>query len=225
MMRIAQGLLAFRDPDFNTNSYLLIDPESQMAVVDPTFNTATEILKPLLQEMEDEKRMGYIPEKDESLNDIRVILLTSDEIPELDGINLICKHYKDVKIYIQEQGVQDIKNRAKDYEFIKQENIVPFSSRMEVSAFVFNILHTPGLNKTSVCIRFKEAVFTGYTLLTNTVYDLSIPGINRDEWIQSLNNLKMFAPESAMICPVTGPAERLTYVLKHNTDLLEIWQG
>lgn len=207
MVNISQGIILFKDSEFKTNSYLIIDPDSKMVIIDPSLKNAQDILKPLIGNINDD------------FNQIEAIFLTSDELYDLDGINYIAEYFPNVKIYVEKHGLENIIERAETYNNIKEKNIVEMPDRIQIGSIILNVLKTPGLNKSSVTIRYKEIAFTGYTLMSEGIYDLTISDVDKEEWLISLEKIKSVLTENYMICPIEGSIQKFDWILKNNEKL------
>jgi len=90
-----------------------------------------------------------------------------------------------------------------------------------ISDFRFEIIHSPGHTKGSVCLLIDNFLFTGDTLLKNNIGNLNFPESNRNELFNSLKILATL-DEKIIIYPGHGESSRLGKELANNRKLIEV---
>ena len=89
---------------------------------------------------------------------------------------------------------------------------------MQIGAFALNILHTPGHTDGSVCIGYKNHLFTGDTLFEGSVGRCDLYSGSDSKLKQSLKMLMQMDPDT-LIYPGHGPCTVLLDELKNNPYL------
>ena len=89
---------------------------------------------------------------------------------------------------------------------------------MTIGTFPVTIYHTPGHTSGSVCIRYRNLLFTGDTLFAGSVGRTDLYGGDEDELIASLQFIKTL-PHDLAVYPGHGPASTIARELKWNPYL------
>lgn len=210
MVFISTGILLFNDKNYGTNSYLLTDHDGNLVVIDPTLATVNEILKPLENEDDDER--------------VKAVILTSQYLLDYDGISLLINKYPNLDIYINSKDYQGLVDEFKNNN-IPIENIKELPDRIEIDGLILNVIKTPGITPGSVCVRYKKFLLTGDTLLTESMYDITIPDVDVVALKNSINNLINSLEPDYFICPKVGNVTRLKFLLKQNKALEKFIKG
>ncbi|GAA5414941.1 MBL fold metallo-hydrolase [Ureaplasma ceti] len=205
MVYVAMGFFLFNDKNYRTNSYLLTDHNGNLVIVDPTLNTVNEMLEPL---------------DNEDSETVLAILLTSQYLPEYDGISLLTQKYPNIDIYVGEQDLEGLRSELESNN-IPTTNLKVLPDRIEIGELIFNNLATPGISPGSVCIRYKKFLMTGDTLLDKDMFDLTVAGVDPVALKHSLEYIQTKIQPDYFICPKTGNINRFNLVLRHNQVLNE----
>ena len=160
-------------PSVYTNCYLLIDEDSgAAAVIDP----GDDITDSLLHFCVDN---GW---------ELRAIFLTHGHYDHVGGVNALRRKFPDVPVYLhpEDTGKNDRLSPTASLGNVKlwrEGDVVPLGT-LQVE-----VLHTPGHTPGSVCLRCRDALFTGDTLFAGSCGRIDLPGGDGDEMLSSLKRL------------------------------------
>ncbi|MDO4415074.1 MAG: MBL fold metallo-hydrolase [Erysipelotrichaceae bacterium] len=93
--------------------------------------------------------------------------------------------------------------------------ITDLKGDMTIGTFKVNVIETPGHTIGSVCIRYRNLLFTGDTLFAGTIGRTDLESGNDAEMIASLKLLREL-PHDLRILPGHGPASTIGNELKSN---------
>ena len=160
-------------PSVYTNCYLLLDEDSgAMAVIDPG-NDITDTLVRICVDS------GY---------DLRAVFLTHGHYDHVGGVNPLRLKFPDVPMYLHPEDA------GKDTQLIPTAHLGPLKLWREgdvvlVGSLQVEVLHTPGHTPGSVCLRCRDALFTGDTLFAGSCGRTDLPGGDGEKMTASLKRL------------------------------------
>lgn len=128
----------------------------------------------------------------EEIGDMKIvaILCTHNHFDHIGGL-----HCFDAPIYMHSKDIKNINAQKVLSEFAIQRSltlpktIIPFKESEKIASFEFEIIHTPGHTKGSVCFLFDTFIVTGDTLFQGTYGRTDLPGGDHEEIIKSLRLL------------------------------------
>ena len=160
-------------PSVYTNCYLLLDEDSgAMAVIDPG-NDITDTLVRICVDS------GY---------DLRAVFLTHGHYDHVGGVNPLRLKFPDVPMYLHPEDA------GKDTQLIPTAHLGPLKLWREgdvvlAGSLQVEVLHTPGHTPGSVCLRCRDALFTGDTLFAGSCGRTDLPGGDGEKMTASLKRL------------------------------------
>jgi hydroxyacylglutathione hydrolase len=96
------------------------------------------------------------------------------------------------------------------------DSFLEHGGKVDVHAWVMEVIHTPGHTAGSVCLRVANALFTGDTLFSDGVGRTDLPGGSKAKLADSLSTLAACSPEME-IFPGHGPGDTLGAALSRET--------
>lgn len=183
--------------DYQTNCYLVWDEEKNCAVIDPGYEPET-ILKKA-----EEKGLS-----------IRAILLTHGHFDHVGGVKALAQK-TGAPVYINEKDL-----RLPPYltaGSLYYTDAYEEGDCVSVGALRFLVMETPGHTAGSVCLRCRDALFTGDTLFAGSCGRTDLGG-SWGELTQSLRRLKGI-PEDLRIYSGHGEASSLSRERRYNPYL------
>lgn len=159
---------------YQTNTYLIINND-EVIVIDPV--AKAERIQALLKEGEK----------------IIAICLTHGHFDHIGAVDDLV-NLNQCPVYIHELDYALTQDPEKNYSQTKKiklkSKINYYNDSMEIGSFKFDVLHTPGHTSGSVCLRFKDILFTGDTLFKGSIGRTDLYGANPQEMKQSLRLLR-----------------------------------
>lgn len=156
--------------DYQTNCYLVSDPEGNAAVIDP----------------------GYAPEqvllqaRKEGLR-ICAVLLTHGHFDHVGGVRAIAEATRcPVWIHEAEEEMPPFLTAGELYYTDTYDE----GDTVTVGGLTFHVLHTPGHTKGSVCLRCENALFSGDTLFAGSCGRVDLFGGSPVQMQKSLRRLR-----------------------------------
>jgi len=196
---------------FGTNTYVLVDEEGKVLLIDPACFYEQE--RQALYQM-----ISRLHQPDQPLT----IVATHGHLDHLWGAKWATEtwhtpvrmHEADIPMAqaMQQQydlfGVQLKAERFEIEEFRGQNS----EFRVQISEFRFQIIHTPGHTQGSVCLYFPEErkLFSGDTLFHCGYGRTDLPGGNYGQLISSLEQLMTLPPETEVF-PGHGESTTIGY--------------
>lgn len=92
---------------------------------------------------------------------------------------------------------------------------------VQTEGFRFRIYETPGHTEGSVCIRYKNILFTGDTLFAGSIGRTDLGSGNEAEMVHSLDFLKTL-PVDLQVFPGHGPASTIGHEIATNIFMKEL---
>ena len=127
-----------------------------------------------------------------------------------------CPVYMSLKDYV----LVDPKNPLNyGYDAPVYHEILDLKGDMKIGAFQLHIIETPGHTAGSVCIQYRNLLFTGDTLFANSVGRTDLYSGDEEQMIETLKML-MRMDRSLRILPGHGPVSQLSRELISNPYLV-----
>ncbi|MGC8867974.1 MAG: MBL fold metallo-hydrolase [Elusimicrobiales bacterium] len=80
---------------------------------------------------------------------------------------------------------------------------------LKIGELSFQILHTPGHSPGSICLRYKNILFTGDTLFCSGYGRTDLPGGAEDILFRSIREKLLILPDETIIHPGHGPSSTI----------------
>jgi hydroxyacylglutathione hydrolase len=175
---------------FFENTYIVVNTESGGAIlIDPGRSTW--------------QRIKLIIGKDIKIEAIFITHAHFDHVFDLGFV----KAETNAPIYMHQLDVpllKDFVSVAKTYDadskplpdvdiFCREGDVI------KLGDIVFEVIHVPGHTAGSVCLKWKDGIFTGDTLMFKTIGDCAQDGF--DEYIDGIKNKLFTLPENLVIYP------------------------
>lgn len=159
---------------YQTNTYLVIE-NNEVIIIDPV--SKPERIQALLNENET----------------IIAICLTHGHFDHIGAVDELVEIYK-CPVYIHEDDYELTQDPEKNYSQTKKiklkSKLTYYTDHMKVGSFAFDVYHTPGHTKGSVCLKFNDALFTGDTLFKGSIGRTDLYGGNPQDMKQSLRFIR-----------------------------------
>ena len=160
-------------PSVYTNCYLLLDEGSgAVAVIDP----GDDITDSLLHFCVDN---GW---------EVRAVFLTHGHYDHVGGVNPLRRKFPDAPVYLHhaDTGKND---RLSPTAGLGNVNLWREGDVVSLGGLQVEVLHTPGHTPGSVCLRCRDALFTGDTLFAGSMGRTDFPGGSQEAIMDSLKRL------------------------------------
>ena len=160
-------------PSVHTNCHLLIDEDSgALAVIDPGDDVTGSLLRLCVDN-------GW---------EVRAVFLTHGHYDHVGGVNPLRLKFPHVPVYLHpaDTGKNDRLSPTAGLGPLtlwRDGDVVPLGS-LQVE-----VLHTPGHTPGSVCLRCRDALFTGDTLFAGSMGRTDFPGGSEEDIMASLKRL------------------------------------
>jgi glyoxylase-like metal-dependent hydrolase (beta-lactamase superfamily II) len=155
---------------------------------------------------------------------IAAILLTHGHIDHIEGIDAVVEKFG-CSVYIHKEDATYLKTAA--YNLSSRIYMHPITicadavlfedqERIEIAGMTFDVIHTPGHTRGSVCFVCEDVLFTGDTLFLESVGNEFPPFGNFEMEIRSIKD-RLFVLEEDYVCyPGHGPETSLFHEKKFN---------
>ena len=160
-------------PSVYTNCYLLIDETSgAMAVIDPGDDIADSLGHFCVDN-------GW---------DLRAVLLTHGHYEHVGGVVPLRLKFPEVPVYLHpEDAGQD--TRLMPTAGLGNPTLLREGDVVTLGSLQVEVLHTPGHTPGSVCLRCRDALFTGDTLFAGSMGRVDFAGGSGEDMMASLKRL------------------------------------
>ena len=160
-------------PSVYTNCYLLADEDSgALAVIDP----GDDISQTLLRLCADNGR------------ELRYIFLTHGHYDHVGGVAALRQAFPDVPVFLHPEDSNGTDRLLPTASLgpltLWRDGEVVFLGALQVE-----VLHTPGHTRGSVCLRCRDALFSGDTLFAGSMGRTDFPGGSDEQMAASLKRL------------------------------------
>ena len=203
-MRFEMKIEQFTFGPFGTNTYVLVDEEGKVLLIDPAcfyeqekqllYQTITRLLRP-----------------DQPLT----IIATHGHLDHLWGAKWATETWH-TPVLMHEADIPMAQAMQQQYDLfgvgLKAERFEIEEFRGQNSDFRFQIIHTPGHTQGSVCLYFpkERKLFSGDTLFRCGYGRTDLPGGNYGQLISSLEQLMTLPPETEVF-PGHGESTTIGY--------------
>ena len=189
---------------FGTNTYVLVDEEGKVLLIDPACFYEQE--KQLLYQT-----ISRLHQPDQPLT----IVATHGHLDHLWGAKWATETWH-TPVLMHEADIPMAQAMQQQYDLfgvgLKAERFEIEEFRGQNSDFRFQIIHTPGHTQGSVCLYFPEErkLFSGDTLFRCGYGRTDLPGGNYGQLISSLEQLMTLPPETEVF-PGHGESTTIGY--------------
>jgi glyoxylase-like metal-dependent hydrolase (beta-lactamase superfamily II) len=187
---------------YQTNTYILINND-QVIIIDPV--SKADRIQAVIKD--NERVVG--------------ICLTHGHFDHIGAVDDLVDLYN-CPVYIHEDDFDLTQDSEKNYSLTKKIKLKTklnfYKDIMQIDTFKFEVFHTPGHTKGSVCIKFDNDLFTGDTLFKGSVGRTDLFGGSAQQMKQSLRFIRALNHDY-IIYPGHDNVTTLFEELKHNPYL------
>ena len=172
-------------PSVSTNCYLLADPDSKVAaLIDPGAGDEGTLnrIRTLVGEG------GY---------DLRYVFLTHGHFDHVGGVKAVREAFPGVTVFLH-PGDAGLSERLRPTANLGEVRLWHDGDVVPLGKLLVEVLHTPGHTTGSVCLRCRDALFTGDTLFAGSCGRTDLPGGSRRTIKDSLKRLGELEGELAV---------------------------
>jgi len=150
------------------------------------------------------------------------ILLTHSHIDHCGSVNHLANFYQ-LPLFIHRLEIEMIKSYQKSglAEMLnlsypqKFENIISGDTILNLLEDELQIIHTPGHSPGSICIKYKDTLFSGDTVFAGSIGRTDLPGGDFSLIQKSLQKIKIL-PKDTIILPGHGETTDLNTEISFN---------
>ena len=188
----------------DVNCYIIVTDNSKLYVIDPG-GDADRVIAQLKKE--------NLP--------LTTILLTHGHIDHISAVKEISEAFNNAPVYLHEDGMKlylSPDNCMMPF-FPPVNNPVKPVHSIEVDGF--EIIHTPGHSRGSVCFHFPKdnVLFSGDTLFCESIGRTDLPGGDYKQIIDSITSKILVLPENTKVYPGHGNSSSIKNEKKYNPFL------
>ena len=160
-------------PSVYTNCYLLVDGDSgALAVIDPGDDISPTLL-PLCVDN------GW---------DLRAVFLTHGHYDHVGGVAALRQAFPGVPVYLHPEDTNGT-DRLLPTASLDPLSLWRDGEVVSLGGLQVEVLHTPGHTRGSVCLRCRDALFSGDTLFAGSMGRTDFPGGSDEQMAASLKRL------------------------------------
>ena len=154
-----------------TNCYIL-EEDKKIAVIDPGDDITDSLLR-------------FCVDGD---YDLQAVFLTHGHYDHVGGVGALRQAFPGVAVYLQAEDAE------KDDQLMPTAGLGPLTlwrdgDVVPLGALQVEVLHTPGHTRGSVCLRCRDALFSGDTLFAGSMGRTDFPGGSDEQMMVSLKQL------------------------------------
>ncbi|MCM8827798.1 MAG: MBL fold metallo-hydrolase [Candidatus Omnitrophica bacterium] len=128
---------------------------------------------------------------------------------------LLCIHEKDA-MYLSDVSLNLAESFGRDFVFIPPDIFLKDSQIIESGdGLDFEVMHTPGHTPGSICLKFKNYLFSGDLLFSGGVGRTDLPGGDEDALMKSLKKISRMKKDT-IVFPGHGPDTNIGYEIETN---------
>lgn len=192
--------------DYQTNCYLIIDEDTNDAViVDPGDGIRT-----IEKFIEDNKV------------NLKGILLTHGHWDHSNGVKFVNSKYN-AKIYVHEEDSKMMKKNISIFGELPNESEIVYIKDNDILKFnnlSFEVLYTPGHTPGGVCYKFEDVVFVGDTLFNRSIGRTDFIGGSFETLMNSIALKLLTLKDSTTVYCGHGPSTTIGYEKSYNDFLI-----
>jgi hydroxyacylglutathione hydrolase len=187
---------------YQTNTYIIIN-NSDVIIIDPV--SKAERIQALVKD--NERVVG--------------ICLTHGHFDHIGAVDDLVDLFS-CPVYIHEDDFDLTQDPEKNYSQTKKIKLKTklnfYRDSMQIGSFTFDVFHTPGHTKGSVCLKFDDILFTGDTLFKGSIGRTDLFGGSPQQMKQSLRFIRSLNHDYS-IYPGHDNITTLFEEIKHNSYL------
>lgn len=187
---------------YQTNTYILLN-NNLAIIIDPV--SKADRIQAILKENER----------------VVAICLTHGHFDHIGAVDDLVDLYQ-CPVYIHEDDFDLTQDPEKNYSQTKKIKLKAklqfYKDIMQIESFIFEVFHTPGHTKGSVCLKFDNDLFTGDTLFKGSIGRTDLFGGNSQQMKQSLRFIRSLNQDYT-IYPGHDSVTTLFEELKYNPFL------
>ncbi len=165
--------------ELNANTYIVSNDKMECIIIDPSLG------------------MSYEAKRIKEKYDVKAIFLTHAHFDHIDGIS----SFLDLPIYLHQDEIDILKNPMNNLYYMFYGEDTPFDVNelelkplfdndiIDIIGLKFEVTHTPGHTKGSVCYKIDDYLFTGDTLFATSVGRWDFPTGDYDTLCNSIKKL------------------------------------
>ncbi len=187
---------------YQTNTYCIVH-DNKAIIIDPV--SKADRIQSLIKE-----------------NEVLIgICLTHGHFDHIGAVDDLVDIYH-CPVFIHNDDIEMTQDPEKNYSQTKKiklkSKLTPYTDHMNVQSIEFEVYHTPGHTKGSVCLRFGTHLFTGDTLFKGSIGRTDLYGASAQDMKQSLRFIRSLN-EDLTIYPGHDGITQLFDELKRNPYL------